>query len=71
MSFLPTTYDDWKHCITVKCAIPLTPEYVQERSVALANTNDFHTQKFTQRWGTAHHARTLAWFQQAQAELDE
>ena len=69
MSFVPTTYEDWKHCITVKCEIPLTPDYVQQRIAALTNDKDYHTQKFIERWGTAHHARTLAWFKQAEIEL--
>lgn len=35
MSFVPKTYGDWKHCITVKCDIPLTPDYVAERFAEL------------------------------------
>ncbi|MEM6635607.1 MAG: hypothetical protein AAF667_06910 [Pseudomonadota bacterium] len=70
MSFVPTTYDEWKHCITVKCDIPLTPSYVQERIAALGDDKDYHTQKFIERWGPAHHARTLAWFRQAADDLD-
>lgn len=70
MSFVPTTFEEWKHCITVKCDIPLTLGYVQERITALRNGNDYQTQKFIDRWGTAHHARTLEWFQQAAAEFE-
>ncbi|MEM1388950.1 MAG: hypothetical protein AAF748_11145 [Pseudomonadota bacterium] len=66
---VPESYDDWKHCITVKCGIPLTTDYVQERIAALSNQNDFHTQKFIKRWGSSHHARTLTWFQRAAEEL--
>lgn len=69
MSIVPNTYEDWKHCITVTCDIPLTPQYVEARIAALANDEDFHTQKFIERWGSAHHARTLAWFNQAAKEL--
>ncbi|MEM9393029.1 MAG: hypothetical protein AAGA38_04175 [Pseudomonadota bacterium] len=69
MSFVPTTYEDWKHCITVKCDIPLTPTYVAERIAALNDRTDYHTQKFIDRWGPAHHARTVAWFEQAAKEL--
>jgi len=51
------------------CDIPLTPSYVDERIAALTDGKDFHTQKFIERWGEAHHARTLAWFRQAAEEL--
>lgn len=69
MSVVPTTYEEWKHCITVSCDIPLTPDYVATRIAALSDDGDFHTQKFIERWGRAHHAQTLQWFQQAAAEL--
>lgn len=69
MSFMPTNYEEWKHCITVKCDIPLTQDYVAERLAALNNNADYQTQKFIDRWGVAHHARTVAWFQQAAKEL--
>ncbi|MEM9012408.1 MAG: hypothetical protein AAGE18_14345 [Pseudomonadota bacterium] len=70
MSVVPSTYEDWKHCITVSCDIPLTPHYVAERIAALSDANDHHTKQFIKRWGEAHHKRTLAWFQQAAAELN-
>lgn len=69
MSLIPQTYEEWEHCITVKCGIPLTPEYVAERIKARGDANDFHTLKFIDRWGKMHHARTLAWFKQAQDRL--
>ncbi|MEO0943726.1 MAG: hypothetical protein AAFY06_02655 [Pseudomonadota bacterium] len=69
MSFMPTNYEEWKHCITVKCGIPLTQDYVAERLAALNNNADYQTQKFIDRWGAAHHARTVAWFQQSAKEL--
>ena len=71
MSFFPNTYDAWKHCITVNCGIPLTPDYVQERLDALADDNDHSTQRFIERWGAAHHQRTVHWFEMAAKELVE
>ncbi|MEM6440992.1 MAG: hypothetical protein AAF763_15005 [Pseudomonadota bacterium] len=70
MSPMPTTYEEWKHCITVKCSIPLTQDFVVERIAALEDAGDFSTQKFIERWGEAHHANTLAWFRQAQTLLE-
>ena len=71
MSFVPNTYEEWKHCITVKCDIPLTLDYVQERIAALTDDKDLHTQKFIERWARAHHKRALAWFRQAAEDLDQ
>jgi hypothetical protein len=70
MSFVPSTYEDWKHCITVDCGIPLTPSYVQTRIAELTDKTDFNTGRFIERWGAAHHARTLDWFRQAATELN-
>ena len=70
MNIVPQTYDDWKHCITVLCKIPLTPRYVRERIAALNYKSDLHTRRFIERWGQAHHQRTLAWFEQAATELN-
>ncbi|MEM9057965.1 MAG: hypothetical protein AAGD86_10830 [Pseudomonadota bacterium] len=69
MDFIPTTYDQWHHCITVECGIPLTATYVAARIEALQDPRDFHTKRFIERWGSAHHAQTLAWFREAQTRL--
>ncbi|MEM6943287.1 MAG: hypothetical protein AAF416_05605 [Pseudomonadota bacterium] len=69
MSIVPTTYEEWEHCITVKCGVPLTAGYVAERIKALEDTGEYQTKKFIERWGEAHHAKVLAWFQQAEERL--
>ncbi|MEM7176608.1 MAG: hypothetical protein AAGD47_02440 [Pseudomonadota bacterium] len=66
---IPTTYEDWEHCITVKCGIPLTAEFVAERIAALQDTSDYSTRRFIESWGEAHLNRTLEWFQEAQQRL--
>ena len=63
------TYDDWKHCITVLCRIPLTLDYVEQRLAALSDPADNATQKFIATWGEVHHARVIRWFEQAEREL--
>ncbi|MEM9370563.1 MAG: hypothetical protein AAGA26_05360 [Pseudomonadota bacterium] len=70
MSVIPETYEDWEHCITVKCDIPLTADFVAERIEALQDMNDHSTRRFIDRWGDAHHKRTLAWFQEAGQRLN-
>lgn len=63
------TYDDWKHCITVLCGIPLTQAYVEQRLATLRNPADLGTEKFTATWGKAHLERVIGWFEQARLEL--
>ena len=70
MPVIPTNYEEWEHCITVECDIPLTSDFVAERIEALQNMNDFHTLKFIDRWGKDHHARTLGWFREAEEKLN-
>ena len=63
------TYDDWKHCITMLCGIPLTLDYVEQRLAALRNPADNGTQRFIATWGEVHLARVIRWFEQAEREL--
>ena len=63
------TYDDWKHCITVLCGVPLTPAYVEERLTALRDPADYGTQRFISTWGEDHLQRVIGWFEQAKREL--
>lgn len=69
MSNLPNSYEEWKYCITVKCGIPLTENFVAQRLADLSNINSLGTHKFIETWGSAHHRKTVAWFQQAANEL--
>ena len=69
MPLIPTNYEEWEHCITVECNIPLTSEFVAQRIEALQNMNDYHTRKFIDRWGQNHHTRTLDWFRAAEQKL--
>ena len=70
MTPIPKTYEDWEHCITVKCGLALTPEFVAARIAALQDPHDYHTRKFIAIWGEPHRARTLDWFREAARRLD-
>ena len=63
------SYDDWKHCITVTCDIPLTPGYIETRLRELRDTKAHHTERFIAVWGEAHRRKVIGWFEQAQAEF--
>jgi len=69
MAELPKTYDEWKYCITVKCGIALTQDYINERLSALSTVNDYSTEKFIEMWGPEHHQKTIQWFAQAANEF--
>ena len=68
LSFL-RSYEDWMHCITKACYIPLTEAFVARRIAALDDPRDHGTQRFIQTWGEAHLAQVKSWFRQADAEL--
>lgn len=63
------TYDDWKHCITELCRIPLTPDFVARRLKELRDVGHYNTQRFVSSWGEGHRQQVIAWFEQAQSEL--
>ena len=65
------TYDDWKHCITEICKVPLTPDFVAMRLTELRDTGNYNTQKFVGSWGEEHRKRVIAWFEQAEIELSQ
>ena len=71
MSLVPQTYEEWKHCITVKCGIALTPHYARERIAALADKKDFHTQKFIECWGATIMAKRSPGFDGQKQNFDK
>ena len=63
------TYEDWKHCITVLCGIPLTTDYINQRLEELKNPSDYGAKKFIDTWGDAHLDRVIGWFEKAKREV--
>jgi len=62
---LPTTYEEWVHCITVKCKIALTAEFARQRINALADLESAESKKFVDFYGEPHRARVVAWYGRA------
>lgn len=62
------SYEDWKHCITKLCGIPLTGPYIEQRLTDLRDPANNTTQKFVAMWGEQHRLRVIGWFEQAQQE---
>lgn len=69
-SSIPTTYAQWKHCITVKCGIQLTRPYVTARIATLSEQNSAENRSFRSLYGEQHYQSVKRWFAQALEELD-
>jgi len=63
------SYESWKHCITVSCGIPLTPDYIKKRIAVLKDYENEHTKKFLKTWGEPQLQKVTEWFEQASQEL--
>ena len=59
---IPTTYEEWVHCITEKGKIPLTPEFARQRIASLGDANSPEATQFARLYGEAHRAQIVAWF---------
>jgi hypothetical protein len=67
---IPTSYEEWRHCIQVICRVPLTVPYVQERLQALGDPAQHTTAQFLRHYGPEHLQRVQAWFAEAGRRLD-
>lgn len=66
---IPTTYEEWRHCIQVICRIPLTEVFVHERLQALDDPAQHTTAQFLRHYGEPHRMRVRAWFAEAGRRL--
>ena len=66
----PRYYDAWKVCITQKCNISLTKEYVVKRIDDLSDVNSTSTKLFTEKYGAHWRDRILGYFKQALNDPD-
>lgn len=63
-----TTYEEWRHALTVTCGIPLTTAYARERVMALREPSDRATKDFTAHYGEAYLRQVITWFERAARE---
>jgi len=66
---VPQTYEQWRHCITVECALALTPAFVKERLGVWRNAKAEETTRFRQRYGDVHWQAVVGWFEQAERSM--
>lgn len=69
MSPIPETYEQWRHCITVECGIPLTADFVARRLSVWRDESCEETERFRRLYGDAHWRSVIVWFEQAAREL--
>ena len=62
----PSTYDERRHCIEVKCGLQLTQEFVQQRLLSLRDDRSYQTQRFREMWGDARLRQVVTWFEKAE-----
>ena len=65
----PKHYEAWKRCITQKCKIDLTKEYVMGRLDALSQENSPERKKFVEKYGTHWTDTIISYFNQALREV--
>lgn len=66
---IPETYQQWYHCITVECGIPMTREYVTRRLQVLRDTASEETARFQRLYGKAHWRFVVDCFERAGREV--
>lgn len=65
----PRHYDAWKKCITHKCKIDLTPNYIQTRIKALSDPNSKERELFIDKYGDHWTQTVINYFKQALNQL--
>lgn len=64
----PGSYKSWRYCIEVKCGVPLTPEFIQERVSVLSDPNHQESRRFSELYGETYRNQVLSWFRYAANE---
>ena len=62
------SYAEWRHALTERCRINLTPDYARTRISALRDSANKTTQEFTATYGDAYLQQVIQWFEQAERE---
>ncbi|MEM7465588.1 MAG: hypothetical protein AAF387_01755 [Pseudomonadota bacterium] len=65
----PENYEQWQHCITVECGIPLTAEFVSKRLAVWKDNNSQETKRFRKLYGDDYLQAVIGWFERAEQEL--
>lgn len=66
---IPETYEQWHHCITVECGIPLMSDFVAERPGVWRDEKVEETRRFRKLYGDAHWRAVISWLERAESEV--
>lgn len=64
---IPSTYEQWRHCITVDCGLTLSAKFIDQRIEELKNESDFKTKQFLELYGPEYRDQVLSWFERARS----
>lgn len=64
-SMIPETYQQWRDCITIRCGIPLTDDFIRSRLIELRNEQHPKTAEFAKMFGREYLHQVIEWFEQA------
>jgi hypothetical protein len=67
LAIIPSTFDEWRHCIEKECEITLTERFINERLDALGNIENQHTKHFLKCYGQTHYKSVMKWLLQAKS----
>ncbi len=67
----PETYEQWLHCITVECGIPLTRTFISQRLGVWRDEQLEETLRFRRLYGDAHWRAVVEWFERAEREFGD
>lgn len=65
---VPRSYQQWRECITVRCGILLSKNYIASRLGELRDSSHPKTHEFSEKYGQAHLSEVIHWFEMAQKE---
>lgn len=65
---IPSDYQQWRECITVRCGIALTKGYVGARLHELRDPSHPKTREFVGKYGEGHLRQVIRWFETAYEE---
>ena len=68
---IPSSYEQWRNCIEVRCKMRLTPAFIRERLAELQDDKHAKTREFARLYGVDHLQRTITWFRRAADEMAE
>ena len=67
---IPQDYNEWRHCITVECGIPLTADFVAQRLTVWRDESLEETRRFRRLYGDAYWETMIGWFENAERDLN-